>query len=399
MTYEYKFRATNIETGEQWEFGSSSSDATGSAKRKASRRWPVNSIDLAIFDDHDTKKYKTRYEKRNGKWNGTWRPHEIYNCRATNLHTGEQFVGIATSIRGAKAIASRQYPNNDIHIVWFNEYIAIYEPEKDWTSYRKSNGKWELSADAELVGMLARQDNVKSREAFAHNDKLEISYDDVPGDLTDFEARKTINLNDVIVLDTETTGLGREAEICEIAMINGNGKVLLNTLVKPTKRIPKAAIKIHGITNRKVISAPAWSKIHAKFINLIEGKTLYIYNAKFDLSLIRQTVQAQDEDLSLQFLHAECVMKDYAKYKGIGRRYNGYKWHKLEDAARHCNVPVEKTHRALADCIITLGIMQHIYLNIQWRVDKKILPPVQSAVEIFGKSVFSAIWKALKKFL
>ncbi|GEM_PF-4383668 len=32
------------------------------------------------------------------------------------------------------------------------------------------------------------------------------------------------------VLDTETTGLDGNAEICEIAAIDKNGKVLLNTL-------------------------------------------------------------------------------------------------------------------------------------------------------------------------
>jgi DNA polymerase III epsilon subunit-like protein len=43
---------------------------------------------------------------------------------------------------------------------------------------------------------------------------------------------------DVVILDTETTGL-YDAEICEISVIDREGNVLLDTLVKPKKNYPR----------------------------------------------------------------------------------------------------------------------------------------------------------------
>ena len=64
------------------------------------------------------------------------------------------------------------------------------------------------------------------------------------------------------ILDTETTGLYDDAEIVEISIIDENGGVLLDTLVKPLKPIPAEATAIHGITNEMVATAPTWVAIH-----------------------------------------------------------------------------------------------------------------------------------------
>lgn len=45
-------------------------------------------------------------------------------------------------------------------------------------------------------------------------------------------------LTNCLILDTETTGLGDDAEIVEIAIIDQDKNVLLNSLVKPSKPIP-----------------------------------------------------------------------------------------------------------------------------------------------------------------
>ncbi len=63
--------------------------------------------------------------------------------------------------------------------------------------------------------------------------------------------------NDYLFIDTETTGLGDDAEIVEICIIDSHGFIMLNTLIKPTKPIPDEAIAIHGITNEMVAFAPA----------------------------------------------------------------------------------------------------------------------------------------------
>ena len=61
-----------------------------------------------------------------------------------------------------------------------------------------------------------------------------------------------------LILDAETTGLGEDAEIVEITIIDTTGKPLINTLVKPSTPIPAEATAIHGITNEMVRHAPTW---------------------------------------------------------------------------------------------------------------------------------------------
>ena len=57
-----------------------------------------------------------------------------------------------------------------------------------------------------------------------------------------------LNRTDVLILDTETTGLGLEAEIIEIAVIDTAGAVLVDTVSLPQDDVPKAASGIHGLT-------------------------------------------------------------------------------------------------------------------------------------------------------
>jgi hypothetical protein len=43
----------------------------------------------------------------------------------------------------------------------------------------------------------------------------------------------------VLILDTETTGLGADAEIIQLAMIDLGGNEIMNTLVRPKYAIPR----------------------------------------------------------------------------------------------------------------------------------------------------------------
>ena len=54
------------------------------------------------------------------------------------------------------------------------------------------------------------------------------------------EARRLLEL-DLVIFDTETTGLGPDAEIVEVAALKVDGTVLLDTLLKPRQPIPADA--------------------------------------------------------------------------------------------------------------------------------------------------------------
>ena len=109
-------------------------------------------------------------------------------------------------------------------------------------------------------------------------------------------ARGVLAQPDVIILDTETTGLHEDAEIVQIAVLDAaTGNTLLDTLVRPSTPIPPDASLIHGIGDEHVMAAPIWSEVYPRVAELLKAATLVvIYNAEFDERMIWQTCQAYD---------------------------------------------------------------------------------------------------------
>ncbi|MFJ8855173.1 exonuclease domain-containing protein [Streptomyces sp. NPDC102437] len=103
---------------------------------------------------------------------------------------------------------------------------------------------------------------------------------------------------DVVVLDTETTGLHAEARIVEIAVLSSAGDVLLDTLLNPEEPIPEDASQIHGITDSDVSGAPTFSQVLPTLVRLLEGKRCLIYNDVYDINRLRH-------ELTLH--HLECA--------------------------------------------------------------------------------------------
>ncbi|MBU3865555.1 3'-5' exonuclease [Streptomyces sp. 4503] len=89
---------------------------------------------------------------------------------------------------------------------------------------------------------------------------------------------------DVVVLDTETTGLHAEARIIEIAVLSSRGEVLLDTLLDPGEPVPGDAADIHGITSDLVAGAPTFSSIAVRLTELLDHKRVLIYNKWFDVA-------------------------------------------------------------------------------------------------------------------
>src|SRR5690606_105710 len=106
---------------------------------------------------------------------------------------------------------------------------------------------------------------------------------------------------DFVILDTETTGLSDDDEIIEIAIIDRNGHVLLNTLIKPINPISEQAKEIHGISNEDVKNAPYWKEVWKHVLSIIEGKKILIYNAEFDLKMIRNSCYKNNIKIPLSY--------------------------------------------------------------------------------------------------
>ncbi len=94
-----------------------------------------------------------------------------------------------------------------------------------------------------------------------------------------------------LYLDTETTGLGRDDEIVEIAILEHDGTPLIDTRLRPRKPIPPEATRVHGIGPLDVQHAPAWPAMQQAVCAALHGRALVIYNANFDLRMLVQTAR------------------------------------------------------------------------------------------------------------
>lgn len=95
-----------------------------------------------------------------------------------------------------------------------------------------------------------------------------------------------------ICLDTETTGLDPKDghRIVEIACVELVDKVrtgrFYHQYINPRRDMPQAAFEVHGISTEFLEDKPIFDHIAQEFLDFIEGGTLVIHNAAFDLKFL-----------------------------------------------------------------------------------------------------------------
>ncbi|MEN9532334.1 MAG: hypothetical protein RIQ83_1558 [Pseudomonadota bacterium] len=162
------------------------------------------------------------------------------------------------------------------------------------------------------------------------------------------------------ILVAETTGLDDQAEIIEISIIDQQGQVVLDTLVKPQKPIPADATATHGITNDMVASAPSWTEIHDEVCRIVGSKPLVIYNAYDNMRMMTQTAAQYGLEPVVAEAGVHCAMLTYAEFNGDWNEYKGsYRWQRLTSAAQQRGVVIEgAANRGMADVKMTLGVIK-----------------------------------------
>ncbi|MFW6311457.1 MAG: 3'-5' exonuclease [Nanoarchaeota archaeon] len=145
------------------------------------------------------------------------------------------------------------------------------------------------------------------------------------------------------IVDTETTGLGKADKVVEIAIIDLDGNILLNTLVNPNKKIHWAAEKVHGISNSMVQTAPDIIEVGSKVNDILKNRIMIAYNAKFDARMIKQSF-----NLNVKY---ECLMHNVMDYMSTSRYIS------LEVATTNIRSDYQE-HRALEDCYLCLKLIK-----------------------------------------
>ena len=167
--------------------------------------------------------------------------------------------------------------------------------------------------------------------------------------------------NQPLYLDTETTGLGPRDEIVEIAILNHQGEVVINTLVRPSKSIPQDAIGIHGITNSMVTSAATWRSIWPNVEKALKGKQVAIYNADYDARMMKQSNRIYQLPWQANDIESFDIMQLYANFYGDWNSARGsFRWQSLDNAGRQSRITLTNTHRAKDDATLARAVLHFI---------------------------------------
>lgn len=151
-----------------------------------------------------------------------------------------------------------------------------------------------------------------------------------------------------VILDSETTGLGKNDEVVELAIIDLDGNALFNERIKPyRKTMPKGAKDVHGISmadlkDKEHINA------HVKALKkVLKRKNVIVYNAEYDSRLLNQSFdRAGCQKLNVNWM---CAMLWYSSFVGHwNKEKESYRYQALEGG----------DHSALGDTLATLEVIK-----------------------------------------
>ena len=100
----------------------------------------------------------------------------------------------------------------------------------------------------------------------------------------------------LIVLDTETTGINPKEghRIIEVGAVQIKNREITNTefhkYIQPNRTVGDS-VNIHGITDKFLINKPQFNQISDDLLSFIEGATLIIHNAPFDLGFLNNELK------------------------------------------------------------------------------------------------------------
>ena len=160
-----------------------------------------------------------------------------------------------------------------------------------------------------------------------------------------------------VILETETTGLSKDAQVIEIGVIDTSGEVLFDSYIQPTIAVTPEAFNVHCISNDILQFAPSFGFIYPKLEFITKNKTIISYNHLFE-----------ERVLSLPCLSRSSVRDYYSAFIGNwSDTYGNNKWRSLSG----------KYHTALEDCYETLSRLKEMSI---WGATKNANPSLHGLV-------------------
>lgn len=155
------------------------------------------------------------------------------------------------------------------------------------------------------------------------------------------------------IVDIETTG-GKPGpdRITEIAIVLHDGQQIIDrfeSLVNPERSIPHNITQMTGISNEMVADAPKFYEIAKQVVEMTKGAIFVAHNVGFDYNFIKYEFQ----QLGYSFRRRKlCTVRLSRKV------FPGLRSYSLGNLIKHFNISVTDRHRAMADTLATVELLQ-----------------------------------------
>jgi len=163
----------------------------------------------------------------------------------------------------------------------------------------------------------------------------------------------------LVMLDTETTGLSpaRGDRMVEIGCVEVSSRHIqrdnsFHHLINPGRPIPEEVVRIHGISDADVAGKPSFGDIAGEFLEFIEGATLVIHNAAFDLGFIMHELQ----QAGLPNIHDAPVVDTLS----LARNRHPHQRNNLDALCDRYGV--DRSHRTKHGALLDAELLAEVYL-------------------------------------
>jgi DNA polymerase-3 subunit epsilon len=167
---------------------------------------------------------------------------------------------------------------------------------------------------------------------------------------------------EVVVFDTETTGLNRRrSDIISLAAIRIRGNRLLlsqhlDLLVRPSVAIEHAAVAVHGLRPMDVADGLPARDAVGRFLHFIGTRPLVGYYLEFDIAMVNRVIRPwlgislPNRAIEVSALYYDRVMRDRSTRDAL---YTGTVDLSFARILADLDLPVLPAHDALNDAVMT----------------------------------------------